>query len=209
MGFNKEDISKMRIMLTEDWVEIPDGITATVNARKVTIKGKRGEVKRDFSHVACELKKLAQDTKKRTGTFIRIRIWFGGYKQACAVNTLKSHIGSMIIGTTEGFRYKMRLVHAHFPINVVVPKDGKNITVKNFLGGKQDKFIQCRGDTKVTLSADVKGELIFDGTDVAAVSLTCSQVKQVCRVGRKDERKFLDGIFVSQKTLINPKEDDE
>merc|ERR1712165_397981 len=74
-----------------------------------------------------------------------------------------------------GFRYKMRLVHAHFPINVVVPKDGKNITIKNFLGGKQDKFIQCRGDTKVTLSADVKGELIFDGTDIAAISLTCSQ----------------------------------
>ena len=26
------------------------------------------------------------------------------------------------------------------------------------------------------------------------------------RVGRKDERKFLDGIFVSQKTLIEPKD---
>merc|ERR1712045_715323 len=207
--FNKEDISKMRQMLKEDWVEIPAGVTATVNARKVTIKSKRGEVTKNFSHVACELKKMKQESKKRTGTFIRIRIWFGGYKQSCAVNTLKSHISNMIIGVTEGFRFKMRLVHAHFPINVAIPKDGSSITVKNFLGGKQDKFIQCRGDTKVTLSADVKGELIFDGTDIAAISLTCSQVKQVCRVGRKDERKFLDGIFVSQKTLINPKEDDE
>merc|ERR1712156_1358853 len=195
MGFNKEDISKMRIMLTEDWVEIPDDVTATVNARKVTIKGKRGEVKKDFSHVACELKKMKQDTKKRSGTFVRIRIWFGGYKQACAVNTLKSHISNMITGVTEGYRYKMRLVHAHFPINVVIPKDGTSITIKNFLGGKQDKFI------------DVKGELIFDGIDNAALSQCCSRVKQVCRVGRKDERKFLDGIFVSQKTLIEPKEE--
>ena len=72
-----------------------------MNARKVTIKGKRGEVKKDFSHVACELKKMKQATAKRNGTFIRIRIWFGGYKQSCAVNTLKSHIGNMITGVTE------------------------------------------------------------------------------------------------------------
>lgn len=72
-----------------------------MNARKVIVKGKRGEVTKDFSHVACELKKMKQDNKKRTGTFVRIRIWFGGYKQSCAVNTLKSHINNMIIGVTE------------------------------------------------------------------------------------------------------------
>ena len=56
---------------------------------------------KDFSHVSCEIKKMKQETKKRTGTFIRIRIWFGGYKQSCAVNTLKTLIGNMIIGVTE------------------------------------------------------------------------------------------------------------
>ena len=100
----------------------------------------------------------------------------------------------------------MRLVHAHFPINVAIPKDGTSITVKNFLGGKQDKLINMTAGCKVVESKEQKGELIFDGIDIAALSLCCSQVKQVCRVGRKDERKFLDGIFVSQKTLIEPKE---
>ena len=103
----------------------------------------------------------------------------------------------------------MRLVHAHFPINVAIPKDGSEITVKNFLGGKQDKLVKMKGGTTCKLSADVKGEIIFDGIDNAALSQVCSQVKQVCRVGRKDERKFLDGIFVSEKTLINPKNTDE
>uniref|UniRef100_A0A7S3I8E3 60S ribosomal protein L9 n=2 Tax=Choreotrichia TaxID=141411 RepID=A0A7S3I8E3_9SPIT len=196
----------MKTMLAEDWIEVPSDVTCTVNARKVTIKGKRGEVTKDFSHIACELKRMNQSTKKRNGLFIRIRIWFGGAKQACAVNTLKSSIGNMVIGVTEGFRYKMRLVHAHFPINVVIPKDGSEITVKNFLGGKQDKIVKMKAGTTVKQSADVKGELIFDGIDNAALSQCCSQVKQVCRVGRKDERKFLDGIFVSQKTKIEPKE---
>ena len=36
----------------------------------------------------------------------------------------------------------MRLVHAHFPINVTIPKDGKSIEVKNFLGGKEVKKIE-------------------------------------------------------------------
>ena len=76
-------------------------VQCTVNARKVTIKGARGEVSKDFSHVACELKKMKQTTKKRNGLFVRIRIWFGGQKQSCAVNTLKSAIGNMIIGVTE------------------------------------------------------------------------------------------------------------
>ena len=91
----------MRTLLTEDWLEIPDDVEATVEARKVVIKGKRGVVSKDFSHLACELKKMKQDSSKRKGVFIRIRIWFGGYKQACAVNTLKSLIGNMIIGVTE------------------------------------------------------------------------------------------------------------
>ena len=76
-------------------------VTCTVKARKVSIKGARGTVSKDFSHIACELKKMQQTGKKRSGTYIRIRIWFGGTKQSCAVNTLKSHISTMIIGVTE------------------------------------------------------------------------------------------------------------
>ena len=68
-----------------------------------------------------------------------------------------------------------------------------------------------KGGTKVPQppATEVKGELVFEGIDNQALSLCCSQVKQVCKVGRKDERKFLDGIFVSEKTLINPKSTEE
>ena len=98
----------------------------------------------------------------------------------------------------------MRLVHAHFPINAEIPKDGSSITLKNFLGGRQPKKVDMMAGTKVQLSATTKDELIFDGIDLDAVSHCCAQVSQVCKVGRKDVRKFLDGIFVSQKTKIDP-----
>lgn len=97
----------------------------------------------------------------------------------------------------------MRLVHAHFPINVGIPKDGRTIEVKNFLGGKQVKRIELLGGTTVKLNPDLKDELIFEGIDVQHVSLSCAQVGQVCKIGNKDNRKFLDGIYVSEKGQMN------
>ena len=100
----------------------------------------------------------------------------------------------------------MRLVHAHFPINAGPAKDGKSIEVKNFLGGRHIKKIVMQGDVKVKLSTEVKDELIFEGIDNALVSLSCAQVAQVCKIGTKDERKFLDGLFVSEKGVIKARE---
>ena len=101
----------------------------------------------------------------------------------------------------------MRLVHAHFPINAIVAKDGKSVEIKNFLGGRQVKKIVLQQGCTVRLSTDTKDELIFEGIDKEGLFLGCAQVCQVCKIGTKDERKFLDGIFVSSKELIDPKDD--
>ena len=37
---------------------------------------------------------------------------------------------------SQGYRYKMRLVYSHFPINVSIEKDGKQLAIRNFLGEK-------------------------------------------------------------------------
>ena len=102
----------------------------------------------------------------------------------------------------------MKMVHAHFPITAIISKDKKQVEIKNFLGGKKSHLIKMQPGCTVMLnpSKDVKNELIFEGTDNAAVSLGCSQVAGVCKIKKKDERKFLDGIFVSAKELIDPKE---
>lgn len=102
----------------------------------------------------------------------------------------------------------MRLVHAHFPIQALISKDKKQVEIKNFLGGKKGHLVNLQPGCTVEKSADTQHEIIFDGIDNAALSLSCAQVSQMCKVGRKDERKFLDGIFVSEKTLVNPKEED-
>lgn len=93
----------------------------------------------------------------------------------------------------------MRLVHAHFPINIVIAKDGKSLEIKNFLGGKQNFKIDMLAGCTCKMSPELKDEIIFEGIDVANLSLVCAQISQSCQIGDKDDRKFLDGIYVSHK----------
>merc|ERR550514_726714 len=197
----------MRTVLKEDYLKIPDDVQEVkVKARKVTVKGPKGTVTKSFAHIALDIRVMTMATAKMKGKYVRIQMWNGGYKQACAVSTVKSLINNMFIGVTEGFRYKMRLVHAHFPINAIISADKKQIEIKNYLGGKKVHAIKMQPGVTVFSNKDVKDELVFDGTDNAMVSLSCAQVGQVCGIGKKDERKFLDGIFVSEKTKTNPKD---
>lgn len=93
----------------------------------------------------------------------------------------------------------MRLVHAHFPINAVIAKDGKSIEIKNFLGGKEVHKIDMLPGCTCKMSEAFKDEIIFEGIDNQNLSLTCAQISQSCKIGDKDDRKFLDGVYVSEK----------
>merc|ERR1719265_2981225 len=196
----------MRTILTEDYVKIPDGVKVVIKARKVTVTGPRGTITKDLSHMQIDLRVMNVALKKYKGLHVRIQMWNGKYKHACSVKTFSSLINNMIVGTTIGFRYKMRCVFAHFPINAIISKDKKQVEIKNFLGGKKGHLINLYPGCTVESSKETQNELIFDGIDNQALSLCCAQVSQVCKIGNKDERKFLDGIFVSEKTNISPPE---
>ena len=66
--------------------------------------------------------------------------------------------------------------------------------------------VDCLGDVIITRSK-VKDELIIEGTDIELTSRTCALIHQICLVKNKDIRKFLDGIYVSEKGPI-PTEDE-
>merc|ERR1719409_899144 len=47
-------------------------------------------------------------TSKMKGLYVRIQMWSGKYKQACAVTTFKSIISNCIIGVTEVSRHSFQ-----------------------------------------------------------------------------------------------------
>ncbi|GFP84692.1 60S ribosomal protein l9, partial [Phtheirospermum japonicum] len=58
-------------------------------------------------------------------------------KTTAAIRTVLSHVSYLINGVTKGYRYKMRFVYAHFPINASITNNGTAIEIRNFLGEKK------------------------------------------------------------------------
>lgn len=103
---------------------------------------------------------------------------------------------------TQGFEYKMRFVYAHFPINVAIVEKDTVVEIRNFLGEKIVRRIQCHPGVTVSRSADVKDEIALVGNDIDNVSLSAALINQACHVKNKDIRKFLDGIYISERNVI-------
>jgi large subunit ribosomal protein L9e len=62
--------------------------------------------------------------------------------------------------------------------------------------------VDMLGGVTVTRSEKVKDELILEGNDIELVSRSAALINQKCHVKKKDIRKFLDGIYVSDKGTI-------
>eukprot|EP00326_Haptolina_ericina_P022559 CAMPEP_0181197820 /NCGR_PEP_ID=MMETSP1096-20121128/16256_1 /TAXON_ID=156174 ORGANISM="Chrysochromulina ericina, Strain CCMP281" /NCGR_SAMPLE_ID=MMETSP1096 /ASSEMBLY_ACC=CAM_ASM_000453 /LENGTH=190 /DNA_ID=CAMNT_0023287779 /DNA_START=241 /DNA_END=813 /DNA_ORIENTATION=+ len=184
----------MKTILRAEQVTIPDGITCTVKARVVTIKGPRGELTKNLRHLPIDLQ-FTDETK----TTLKVERWFTSGKANSAIRTTCSHIENMIIGVTKGFKYKMRFVYAHFPINVAITKKDTCVEIRNFLGEKVVRVVDAQPGVTVSRSTDVKDEIVLVGNDINNVARTCALIQQICAVKRKDIRKFLDGIYVSYK----------
>lgn len=56
---------------------------------------------------------------------VNIELHHGARKNVATLRTVKSLINNLIIGVVKGFKYKMRYVYAHFPINVNLEKNSE------------------------------------------------------------------------------------
>ena len=74
---------------------------------------------------------------------------------------------------------------------------------RNFLGEKLIRRVQMAEGVDVEASKNVKDELVLTGNSLENVSQSAADIQQICRVRNKDIRKFLDGIYVSEKTHID------
>jgi len=172
---------------------VPEGCTITIKCRKVNVTGPRGKLANDLSHLPIDLK-LSAD-----GKTVIVERWFTSGKQAASIYTAISHVRNMFIGVTKGFKYKMRFVYAHFPINVAITNKDQRVEIRNFLGEKVVRVVDAHEGVTVSRSSDIKDEIVLVGNDIQNVSKTAALIQLVCAVKRKDLRKFLDGIYVSEK----------
>ena len=193
----------MKYILKTEKIVIPSGVTVTSKASSNNAMNPHPVTTKSFKHIKAEIivKKEQDEHTKENQDVVRINIYMNTYKQGAILYTLRSHINNMIKGVTSGFRYKMHEVHKHFPIDLQVKDNAVNII--KYLGQRDIKVIPLPEGITCQKNPKNPSELWFDGIDCDQLGCTCSKVFQSCYPKDKDIRKFLDGIFISERGLLD------
>jgi large subunit ribosomal protein L6 len=165
-------------------LEIPDGISVSIEDRIISVKGKLGTIKKDFTKLPAFL--------TIENNIVKIEPYGTRRKDFAISKTAQSIINNMIKGVQNGYKYRMKIVFAHFPITVKI-KDGK-VHVENFFGERKARISNIVGDsTKVAIEGD---DIVITGPHLEHVSQTAANIELSTRVKNKDQRVFLDGVYV-------------
>ena len=176
----------MRLPEVSRTIEVPEDVTVNVAAKKVNVKGAKGNISRDFSYATVAIENEGKN----------VRVWakWPRKKEAALIGTIYSHINNMIVGVTKGYTYKMKIVFSHFPITVKL--QDKNVVIENFTGERRPRRVKINGDVKVKIEAE---DIILSGINLEQVSQTAANIEQSTKVRGKDPRVFLDGIYTYER----------
>ncbi len=177
-------------------IPIPEGVNVTIEGRKVKVVGPKGELARVLWYPQLHIA-IAETDK---GSEVVIKSDSSRKNTKAMAGTYRSHINNMIIGTNEGFFYKLKVLHAHFPMQVALTKEGNAISISNFLGERKARVAKIMEGANVEIKG--KGsEIVVSGIDKEAVGQTTANIEQTTRIKRYDPRVFQDGIYLVEKGL--------
>ncbi|MDT7885951.1 MAG: 50S ribosomal protein L6 [Thermoproteota archaeon] len=179
-------------LIFKEELPIPEDINVDIDDNYlVKIQGPKGEIVKDFSPRKLNISKNKYKIYKENNKII-IEVYIKGKRGKSLLYTLASKIKNSIKGVIEGYVYKLKIVHTHFPINVKVK--GDTVYIENFIGERSPRVAKILG--KYT-QVKVEGEdVIISGIDKDEVSQTAFNIQLATKIKDKDPRKFLDGIYV-------------
>jgi large subunit ribosomal protein L6 len=167
-------------------VIIPENVNVIKEKNTIIVEGKNGKISKDFTKIPITLSFENN----------RIIIYPPGQrrKDLALINTVKSIISSMIKGVETGFTYKLKIIFSHFPISVKV-KD-KKVIVENYFGERSMRISKIVGLTQVVVAGE---DVIVKGPSLEDVSQTATNIESSTKIKNKDQRVFLDGVYLYAK----------
>ncbi len=167
-------------------IDLPSGLSGSFQSGQLVITGPLGKVIQDFSKIPVGI--------KIEGSKIEITTTGSRRTDNAILNTARSLITNAIHGVQFGYEYKLKVIFAHFPVTVKV--QGNKVLVENFYGERSPRVAEIIGDTKVQVQGE---DIIVNGVSIKDVGQTAANLEQATTVKRKDQRVFLDGVYVYER----------
>jgi len=170
----------------QDEVDIPEGVTVSVNKHMVSFVGPLGKTYKSFRSIPVNIE--VSENKVILKTIEHKK------RDYAILHTARSIIRNICEGLITGYTIKMKIVFSHFPITVKV--EGKTVLIENFQGERAPRSTHIVGNTKVI----PKGEdVILTGEVWTDITQTAANIELRSKVKNKDHRVFLDGIYAFEK----------
>ena len=168
-------------------VEAPASVTIKKEGNIIEVKGTLGTIRKDFTKLPA--------TVTVQGNKITIKPYGTRKRDLAVTNTARSIIAAMIKGVERGYTYKLKIIFAHFPISVKVK--GKEVHVENFFGERSARISRIVGTaTKVSVMGE---DVVIQGPSLEDVSQTAANIELSTKTKGKDQRVFLDGLYIYSK----------
>lgn len=167
-------------------IEVPTGVTLTLQGHTIAVKGPKGEVKRKVT--------APQITMTVQGQVATLSVKNGTKREKTAINTLAAHVRNMIKGVQQPWVYKLKVCSSHFPMNVSL--SGKAFTIKNLFGEKVPRVMTLKDGVTVKVAGQ---DITVESCDLELAGNTASDIEQLARISHFDRRVFQDGIHVTEK----------
>ncbi|MCF7861118.1 50S ribosomal protein L6 [Candidatus Woesearchaeota archaeon] len=182
----EEDKRKEKAPYIEAEIELPEGVTPTLDKGVLTLNGPKGEVTRDFFN--------PQFTLAAEGNKINIKTNKNSKKNKMMLGTTKAHINNIIRGITKGHDYELKICSGHFPMNVSI--SNKKLVIKNFIGEKFPRQINILDGVDVKIENDI---IKVNSVDIELAGRQSALIEEGCKRSGYDRRIFQDGIYIIKK----------
>ncbi len=176
----------MRSQNFKDEIELPEGVEAKIDKFLISLKGKKGEVKKVLR--SAKVKIETQGNKIIISTPVMTK------NEKKEIFTFKAHLKNMIKGCQEGFIYKLKICSGHFPMNVSINKD--EFIIKNFLGEKVPRVLKIKPEANVKIDGNI---ITIESCNKEIAGQVAADMEKLTVVKNRDNRIFQDGIYITSK----------
>ena len=167
-------------------IKLQDKINIQLDGSILTLKGPKGEVKKDFPDkgIGIEHKEGSIILKSSKSNKVDKKI----------IKSYAAHIRNMVKGSLEGYKYTLKICSGHFPMNVSVGND--QFIVKNFLGEKVPRTLKLKTGAAVKVEGDM---VVVESTSKEIAGQVSADIETLTKRTGYDGRIFQDGIWIVSK----------